>query len=150
MLIPDRHEVVDSDALDDEKLARPVILAVHVMRRLRRDGAALAGKQPVHRMRRPRLDHHRPLETDEAVGDRAVIVPGHALPLREGQHHDAQIGAFRHRLAAGDHIIAARALFHEGSPSLPSLTCVAVIASAAKQSRPDARFWIAASLRSSR
>jgi len=94
----DWHEVVDANPLHDEKLARAIGLAVHVMCRLRRYRAALARQHPVDVARRARLDHHWPLQASETVADLAVVVPWYALSDGEAQHLDAQIGALGNQL----------------------------------------------------
>ena len=57
----DRNEVVHADALHDEKLARAIGLAMHLMRGLRRHRTALARQETIDVARCPCLDHHRPL-----------------------------------------------------------------------------------------
>jgi hypothetical protein len=82
----DRNEVVHAHALHDEKPARAVGLAVHVMRGLRRHRASLARQETIDVARCACLDHHRPLKTNEAVADLCVVMPWHALADRKGQH----------------------------------------------------------------
>jgi hypothetical protein len=72
----DRNEIVDPDALNDQKLARSIRFAMHTMGGLWWDGAALAGCQQILIPRRASLDHHWTFETDKGVGDLAVVVPG--------------------------------------------------------------------------
>ena len=55
-LLADQHEVVHANSLHNEKLARAIRLAVHVVRRLRRYRAALARQEPVNAAGRARLD----------------------------------------------------------------------------------------------
>ena len=55
--------------LHDEKPARAVGLAVHVMRGLRRDCASLARQETIDVARCACLHHYRPLKTNEAVAD---------------------------------------------------------------------------------
>src|SRR5947207_5540034 len=98
----DRDEIVDTDALHDQELARAILDAMHAMRGLWRHGAALPRLETVRVPRRPRLDQHRTLQAHKAVGDVAVIMPGHLLPRRQGQDRDAHIGSLGHDLAAGD------------------------------------------------
>src|SRR5262244_2372204 len=83
----DRHEVIHADALHDEELAWAVRLAVHVMRGLRRQCAALTRHEPIDVARCPRLDHHRPLKTNEVVAVAAPsIVPIVQLSSAEAAH----------------------------------------------------------------
>ena len=82
----DRNEVVHAHALHDEKPARAVGLAAHVLRGLRRHRASLARQETIDVPRCACLDHHRPLKTNEAVADLCVVMPRHALAGREGQH----------------------------------------------------------------
>src|SRR6516165_2377780 len=82
----DRNEVVHVHALHDEKPARAVGLAVHVMRGLRRHRASLARQETIDVARCACLDHHRPLKTNEAVADLCMVMPRHALAGRKGQH----------------------------------------------------------------
>src|SRR6201993_343131 len=107
----DREEVVDPDALHDQELARAHLFAVHVMRRLGRHRAALARFKDVFVTRRSRLDNHRAFETNEAVGNVAVVMPRNALAGSESQYRDAQIGAFDY-FAAGDLVTAAITILH--------------------------------------
>ena len=81
----DRNEVVHAHALHDEKPARAVGLAVHVMRGLWRHRASLARQETIDVARCVCLHHHRPLKTNEAVAD-LCVVPRHALAGRKGQH----------------------------------------------------------------
>ena len=69
--------------------------------------AALSRHEPIDVARCPRLDHHRPLKTNEAVANLGVVMPRHALPCRKGQHLHAQIGTLGYQFAASDRIIAA-------------------------------------------
>src|SRR5262244_2898309 len=85
--LSDRHEVIHADALHDEELAWAVRLAVHVMRGLRRQCAALTRHEPIDVARCPRLDHHRPLKTNEVVAVAAPsIVPIVQLSSAEAAH----------------------------------------------------------------
>jgi len=80
---------------------------VRLMRGLGRQRVALAARQePIGVARRPRLDHHWPLEAYEAVADLAVVMPRHALTGGKAQHLDAQIGALCDQLAASNRVIA--------------------------------------------
>jgi len=97
----DRNEVVHADALHDEKLARAIGLAMHLMRGLRRHRTALARQETIDVARCPCLDHHRPLKTNEAVADVSVVMPRHALAGRKGQHLHAQIRTLGDQLVAG-------------------------------------------------
>ena len=102
----DRHEVVHANPLHDEKLARAIGLAVHVVCRLRRYRAALARQQPVDVTRRSRLDHHWPLQANKTVANLAMVMPRYALPDGKAQHLDAQIRALGNHLAACNRVIA--------------------------------------------
>ena len=82
---------------------RTIGRAVHVVRRLRRYRAALARQEPVNVAGRSRLDHHWPLQANEAVADLAMVMPWNALSGRKGQHLHTQIGAFGDQFAAGDY-----------------------------------------------
>src|SRR3984893_10009767 len=84
---------------------------------LRRYCATLARQEPIDAARRSRLDHHRPLEANEAVADLAVVMPRHALPGCKAQHLDAQIGALGDELAASNLVITAVAPLHRSFPS---------------------------------
>src|SRR5438046_471897 len=95
---------------------------MHVMRSLRRHRATLARQEPIGVARRPRFDHHWPLEANQAVDDLAVVMPRHALSGRKAQHLDAQIGALGDQLSASDRIIAAAARLDRFLPSLPRET----------------------------
>src|SRR2546430_1877679 len=112
----DRDEIVDPDALHDQEFAGAHLLAVHVMRGLWRHRAALARFEEIFVPRRPRLDHHRALETDKAVADLVVVVPRDALPGREGQYRDAHVGALGDDLAAGDLVTPAIPVLHRSHP----------------------------------
>src|SRR5271155_2016714 len=109
----DREEVVDPDALHDQELARTHLLAMHVMRRLGRHRAALARIEDIFVPRRSHLEVHRVIETREAVGDVAMVLPRIALAGGESQYRDSQIGAFGDDLAAGDLVTAAIAILHQ-------------------------------------
>ena len=74
--------------------------------------AALSRHEPIDVARCPRLDHHRPLKTNEAVANLGVVMPRHALPRRKAQHLHTQIGTLGYQLAASDRIIAAAARLH--------------------------------------
>src|SRR3984893_17475662 len=84
---------------------------------LRRYCATLARQEPIDAARRSRLDHHRPLEANEAVADLAVVMPRHALPGCKAQHLDAKIGALGDELAVSDRVITSVAPLHPSYPS---------------------------------
>jgi len=108
----DRHEIVDSDALHDHEFARAAVLAVDVMRGVRRHRTALPRRQHIFVSGRARLDHHRAFEADHLVGDLAVVVPRDRLARCQGQHRHPQIGAFGDGFAARDRVVAARSTLH--------------------------------------
>jgi hypothetical protein len=53
------------------------------------------------------LDHHGAFETDEGVGDFAMIMPGNALPGSKRKHLDPKIRSVCDQFAMGDLVIAA-------------------------------------------
>src|SRR5215831_16432683 len=122
----DRHEVIDANPLNDEKLARAIGLAVRVMRRLRRYRAAVARQQPVDVAWRSRLDHDWPLQANKTVADLAVVMPWYALSGGKAQHLDAQIRTLGNQLAACDRVIAAVARLHRLVPSCVPATLEAI------------------------
>jgi hypothetical protein len=102
----DRNEVVHAHALHDEKPARAVGLAVHVMCGLTRRRASLARQETIDVARCACLHHHRPLKTNEAVSDLCVVMPRHALAGRKGQHFAMQTCNRADYTIAGHELVA--------------------------------------------
>src|SRR5262249_2631571 len=98
----DRIVVIDAHALQHEKTARPVVLAVNVVRRLGRNRAAVSAIQLVLCARRSRLHHHRPTQAEEFIADLRMPLPGNTLSGGERQHYDAHVCPFHHRLKSGN------------------------------------------------
>ena len=105
------HEVIGSHALHDHELRRgeaavAVFWAVHEMRGLRRHGAALAGRQLIEVSWCAGFYDQPARQADKAVGDLAVIVPGHALAGPQAEDAHPQVVAFGHGLNLIDFVIA--------------------------------------------
>src|SRR6516225_7868106 len=107
---------------------------MNLVRRHRRNGAAVTGVQHICVSWRSRLHYHRAFHTDERISDRRVVVPGNVLTSIQGQHDRTHVLAFHDGLVPSNiqrhadlalphsHLSLSESLRTNGCPSRRTIT----------------------------